>query len=227
VPKNLILRFALDQSVRLVGLAAVLFWSAGTINWWPGWAFVVISAAWAMAMAVVIVRNDPNLLAERINPPKGAKRWDAVLMSTHGLLQMAVYIVGGLDHRLGWTSGLPVAVQIAALVACFLGYAVTAWATSCNPFFSLIVRIQTDRGHTVATGGPYRLVRHPAYLGAVLLGFSLGMLLGSWWAFLIGIVDSLLMVLRTCLEDRDLQRELPGYPEYARRVPYRLLPGIW
>lgn len=76
-------------------------------------------------------------------------------------------------------------------------------------------------------GRPLPSVRHPAYLGAVLLGFSLGMLLGSWWAFLIGLVDSLLLVLRTGLEDRDLQRELPGYPEYARRVPYRLLPGIW
>ncbi len=225
--KNLIMRFALDQGVRLVGLGVMLFWTAGSIAWWPGWTFIVLSAAWVIATAVVIVRNDPNLLAERIAPPKGAKRWDVILMSTHGLLQMAVYAVGGLDHRFGWTSGLPIGAQLAALVACFLGYAVTVWATSCNPFFSLIVRIQTDRGHTVATGGPYRLVRHPAYAGAILLGVSLGVLLGSWWALLPGLLDSLLMLLRTYLEDRDLQQELPGYAEYARRVRYRLLPGIW
>ena len=94
-------------------------------------------------------------------------------MSTHGLLQMAVYIVGGLDHRFGWTSGLPIGAQLAALVACFLGYAVTVWATACTPFFSLIVRIQTDRGHTVATGGPYRLcatrpISEPCCLGSRL-----------------------------------------------------------
>ena len=225
--RNLIMRFALDQGVRLVGLGVMLFWTAGSIAWWPGWAFVVLSAAWVIATAVVIVRNDPHLLAERISPPKGAKRWDVVLMSTHGLLQMAIYVVGGLDHRFGWTSGVPIAAQLAALVACFLGYAVTVWATSCNRFFSLIVRIQTDRGHAVATGGPYRLVRHPAYAGAILLGVSLGLLLGSWWALLLGLLDSLLMFLRTYLEDRDLQRELPGYAEYARRVRYRLLPGIW
>lgn len=225
--KNLIMRFALDQGVRLVGLGVMLFWTAGSIAWWPGWAFVVLSAAWVIATAVVIVRNDPNLLAERISPPKGAKRWDVVLMSTHGLLQMAICVVGGLDHRFGWTSGVPIAAQLAALVACFLGYAVTVWATAYNRFFSLIVRIQTDRGHTVATGGPYRLVRHPAYAGAILLGASLGVLLGSWWALLLGLLDSLLMFLRTYLEERDLQRELPGYAEYARRVRYRLLPGIW
>ncbi|MCX6069768.1 MAG: isoprenylcysteine carboxylmethyltransferase family protein [Chloroflexi bacterium] len=227
MPRNLIVRFAVDQGVRLVGLGVMLFWSAGTLGWWPGWAFVAVSAAWVVATAVVIVRNNPNLLAERISPPKGAKRWDVILMSAHGILQMAVYVVGGLDRRFGWTAGLPLAAQLAALAACILGYAVTVWATACNPFFSLIVRIQTDRGHTVATAGPYRLVRHPAYAGAILLGASLGVLLGSWWAFLIGIVDSLLFVLRTFLEDRDLKRELPGYSDYARQVRYRLLPGIW
>ena len=225
--RNLIVRFAVDQGVRLVGLAVMLFWSAGTFNWWPGWALVAVSGAWVVATAVVIVRNDPSLLAERISPPKGAKRWDVILMSTHAIVQMGIYVVGGLDHRFGWTAGLPLAAQLTALAACILGYGLTAWATSCNPFFSLIVRIQTERGHAVATQGPYRLVRHPAYAGAVLLGFSFGVLLGSWWAFLIGLVDSLLMVLRTYLEDRDLLKELPGYPEYARRVRSRLLPGVW
>jgi protein-S-isoprenylcysteine O-methyltransferase Ste14 len=225
--RNLIVRFAVDQGVRLIGMGVMLFWAAGTVAWWPGWALVAISAAWVAATAVVVVRNDPNLLAERINPPKGSKRWDVLLMSTHALVQMAIYLVGGLDHRFGWTSGLPVAAQLIGLVGCVVGYGLAVWATSSNPFFSLIMRIQAERGHSVATGGPYRLVRHPAYAGAVLLGLAFGALLGSWWALLIGMLDSALMVLRTHLEDRDLQEELPGYSDYARQVPYRLLPGLW
>jgi protein-S-isoprenylcysteine O-methyltransferase Ste14 len=225
--KELILRFAIDQAVRLIGLGVVLFWSAGTMAWWPGWALVVVSGAWVVATEVVIVRNDPGLLAERINPPRGAKQWDTVLMSTHGLLQIGIYVVGGLHHRFGWACGLPVAAQLIGLVGCVLGYALAAWATYSNPFFSLIVRIQADRGHSVATGGPYRLVRHPAYLGAILLGVSFGALLGSWWALLVGALDSALMVLRTHLEDRDLRAELPGYTDYTRQVPFRLVPGIW
>ena len=224
--KNATFRFALDQAVKLVGMAAIIFWSAGTINWWPGWALVLLSAAWIVA-TIVILRDSPDLMAERLVPRKGAKRWDMAVVGVHGLVQFAVYVVGGLDRRFGWTAGLPLAAQLVALVTSCLSYALFGWATSSNPFFSLIVRIQTDRGHTVATGGPYRLVRHPGYLGGILLSPSLGLLLGSWWAFLIGLVDSLLMVLRTYLEDRDLKRELPGYSDYARQVRYRLLPGIW
>jgi len=224
--KNATFRFALDQGVKLVGMAVILFWSAGTVNWWPGWALVLLTAGWTVAM-IVILRDSPDLMAERLVPRKGAKRWDVAVVSAHGLVQSAVYVAGALDRRFGWTTSLPLAAQLAALVTSCLSYALFAWAASSNPFFSLIVRIQTDRGHAVATGGPYRLVRHPGYLGGILLSPSLGLLLGSWWAFSIGLVDSVLMVLRTRLEDRDLRRELPGYSEYASQVRYRLLPGIW
>jgi protein-S-isoprenylcysteine O-methyltransferase Ste14 len=224
---GLIGRFAIDQGVRLAGAGVILFGSAGTILWWPAWAFLAVSAAWVVATAAVIVRNDPSLLAERISPPKGGKRWDVILMSTHAMVQMAIYLVGGLDHRFGWTAGLPLAAQLAALGGCILGYGLTVWATACNPFFSLIVRIQSERGHTVATGGPYRVVRHPAYAGAVLLAVSLGTLFDSPWALLLGCFDGLLMIMRTRLEDRDLQLELTGYAEYAGRVRYRLVPGVW
>jgi len=101
------------------------------------------------------------------------------------------------------------------------------WATASNTFFSQVVRIQTERGHTVATGGPYRYLRHPGYFGAILYELAAPILLGSWPALLISSVSAALLVLRTALEDRTLQAELPGYTEYARRVRYRLLPGIW
>jgi protein-S-isoprenylcysteine O-methyltransferase Ste14 len=137
------------------------------------------------------------------------------------------YILAGLDQRYGWTNGFPVAAQIAAVAICILSYALFIWAMASNRFFSQIVRIQSDRDHVVATAGPYRYVRHPGYAGMVVFELAMSTLLGSWWAILAGGVCSSLIILRTALEDRTLQVELPGYAEYARQVRYRLLPGVW
>jgi protein-S-isoprenylcysteine O-methyltransferase Ste14 len=103
----------------------------------------------------------------------------------------------------------------------------TAWAMACNPFFSQVVRIQSERGHTVATTGPYRYVRHPAYIGMILFEPGMSALLGSWWAIIVGVMYAILIIVRTALEDRTLQAELTGYADYARQVRYRLIPGIW
>jgi protein-S-isoprenylcysteine O-methyltransferase Ste14 len=148
-------------------------------------------------------------------------------MSLLGLIQLARYIVAGLDQRYSWTGGFPFAAQVAALVVCILGYALVVWATASNPFFSQIVRIQSERGHVVATGGPYHYLRHPAYLGAILFELAVPVLLASWWAFLLSLVNVLLIIFRTALEDRTLRAELAGYDDYARQVHHRLLPGIW
>lgn len=225
--KRIMARFALRESMGILFTGIILFWSAGTIRWWPGWALVALDSAWIIATGTVVLRNHPDLLAERLGPRQGAKRWDTVLMSGHGLLQIAVLIVAGLDHRYGWTAALPASAQVAALLVSALGYALVVWATASNPFFSLIVRIQTERGHSVIAAGPYAHVRHPAYAGGVLTNVFTPILLGSAWALLIGSIDALLMILRTALEDRALRAELPGYPEYALRVRYRLLPHIW
>jgi protein-S-isoprenylcysteine O-methyltransferase Ste14 len=148
-------------------------------------------------------------------------------MSILGLVQLVRYIVAGLDQRHGWTGSFPLAAQIAALMVCVLGYALVVWATASNAFFSQIVRIQFERGHTVATGGPYHYVRHPAYVGAILYELAVPILLASWWALIVSGLNAILLILRTALEDRTLQAELTGYDEYARQVRYRLLPGIW
>ncbi len=224
---RLSVRFALREALGIASTGVALFWSAGTMAWWPAWAVLGITSAWVVSTAVVILRRNPSLLAERLGPRPGAKRWDTALMSVHGLLQLGVYIVGGLDRRYAWSAGPPLVLQIAGLVGCALGYALVVWATASNPFFSQIVRIQTERGHTVADGGPYRAVRHPANAGGVLIGVALGIATGSSWAVLIGAADAVLMVARTALEDRALRAELRGYGDYASRVRYRLIPGIW
>ena len=224
---RLITRYAIRETMGIVVMGVALFWSAGQIGWWPAWASIAVMLAWITATAIVIFRFNPDLLAERLGPRKGAKPWDTAIMSILGLTQLARYIVAGLDQRYGWTSGFPLAAQMAALAVCVLGYALFVWATASNTFFSQIVRIQFERGHTVATGGPYHYVRHPAYAGAILYELAVPVLLASWWALIASGLSAILLILRTALEDRTLQAELAGYVAYARQVRHRLVPGIW
>jgi protein-S-isoprenylcysteine O-methyltransferase Ste14 len=224
---GIMLRYAVREIMGVVLMGVGLLWSAGRIDWWPAWACMGIMLAWIIATAIVISRRSPDLLAERLGPRKGAKSWDTSIMSAVGIIQLARYILAGLDQRYGWTSGISLSAQVVALIVSILGYALVVWATASNPFFSQIMRIQSERGHAVATGGPYRAVRHPAYLGTILFELAVPILLHSWWALLASSANALLLVVRTALEDRTLLTELPGYGEYASRVRYRLLPGIW
>lgn len=225
--KKLIARFAIRETMGVVIMGVALFWSAGRIDWWPAWALLAVMLAWIIAMGFAIIRFNPDLLAERLGPRKGGKQWDMTIMGIVGLAELARLIIAGLDQRYGWTGGFPIAAQIAALAVCALGYALGVWATASNAFFSQIVRIQTERGHAVATGGPYQYVRHPAYVGTILYQLAMPVLLASWWALIPGGVNAILLVIRTALEDRTLQAELSGYADYARLVRHRLLPGIW
>jgi len=220
-------RYAIREVLGLVVMSVALFGSAGRIDWWAAWAALGVMAAWIAATAIILFRTNPGLLAERLGPRRGAKSWDTAIMSLLGLIQLARYILAGLDQRYGWTGGLPLAAQVAALALCILGYVLVVWATASNAFFSQIVRIQSERGHAVATGGPYRHVRHPAYAGAILYELAVPVLLASWPALIVSSLNALLLIVRTALEDRTLQAELIGYQEYVREVRYRLIPGIW
>ena len=225
--KKLLARYLLGSILSLVGGGVFLFWPAGRINWWPAWGVLGVNAFMMAAMGFVIFRLYPDLAAERLSPPKGAKVWDRAINSGIRSIQLARYIVAGLDQRNGWTGGFPAGVQIAALAISFLGYSIIPWAVANNKFFSQIVRIQSDRGHSVASSGPYRFVRHPGYLGMIAFELAVPIMLASWWSLLISVGNAFLIILRTALEDRTLQAELPGYKEYAQHVLYRLLPGVW
>ncbi len=221
-------RYLTREVLGVVGMGVALFWSAGRLDWWPAWASLAVMAFWTAATAFIVLRHNPALLAERLGPRQGEKRWDAAIVPLIGLVTLARYILAGLDQRHGWTGGLPLGVQLAALALCILGNDVLfVWATAANTFFSRIVRVQSERGHTVVTSGPYRWVRHPAYTGSILYELAVPFLLASWPALIAGGVSTLLLILRTALEDRTLQAELAGYADYVRRVRYRLLPGIW
>jgi len=222
-----IVRFLVREAMGLLMLAAILFLPAGRLDWVMGWALIGITFLWASATALVGILRTPGLLAERLGPRKGAKTWDTVIMSIVGLATIARCIVAGLDVRFGWTTGISLPFQIATLAIAMVGYALVVWATAANAFFSQIVRIQKERGHTVATGGPYQFVRHPGYVGTILFELATPIMLGSWWALIPGGLSALLFVVRTALEDKTLLEELDGYREYAERTRYRLLPGIW
>ncbi len=222
-----VIRWLVRESVGVVFVAVTLFVPAGTLRWGWGWALVGVYAAWTAANAILLIPTSPELLAERGRRRKDAKRWDAALLAVIGVATIAKHLVAGFDYRFGWSAALPIWLHTVCLIAAASGYALVTWGMVANAYFSLVVRIQEDRGHQVATGGPYRFVRHPGYAGTFVFELATPLMLGSLWALIPGGLMALAMVVRTALEDRTLRAELPGYAEYAQRTRYRLLPGVW
>ncbi|MHB0857659.1 MAG: methyltransferase family protein [Anaerolineae bacterium] len=208
-----------------VVMGALLFLAAGRLDWPGAWAYVILITTGTIVSTLLLPKD---LQAERSTMQQGSKRWDialALIVARFGPL--AVLLTAGLDRRFGWSGNLAAGLQALGLLLTALGVVFTTWAMLSNRFFSALVRIQTDRGHTVVSTGPYALVRHPGYLGASVAQLAMPLALSSWWAMLPALVTLAVLVVRTTLEDRTLQAELPGYREYAQRVRYRLLPGVW
>ncbi len=211
----------------LVFIGALVFLAAGRCDWLWAWVFLGLFAVASLVNVLILIPTNPGLLAQRsrgLREP-GGKTWDKAITSLAvGLLPLAAWIIAGLEVRLGG-SAMPTGLHILGAAGFALGWVLVLWATYANAFFSTTVRIHD--GQTVQTGGPYRFVRHPGYVGAVLYQLATPFLLGSWWALAPMALTVPLLVLRTALEDRMLQEELAGYREYAGRVHYRLLPGVW
>lgn len=225
--KQLITRYIFTEIASLAGMGLALFWSAGKLNWWPGWAALMVMLGWLAATAAIMYKLNPALLEDRLSAREGSKTWDAVIVSSISLITLVRYIVAGLDERHGWSGEFPVSWQIIALIICAIGYAIFTWATASNTFFSKVVRIQSERNHQVVSNGPYRYLRHPAYLGAILYELAVSFLFASWWSLVVSGLSAALLVIRTGLEDRTLMKDLLGYNDYAQKVKYRLIPGIW
>jgi len=208
-------------------IGIVLFVSAGRLDWPMAWVYVGIYFAGVLVNGIVLGRRDPEVINERGRGLRGTKSWDKVWVAISAPLPLIMLAVAGLDAgRFGW-SLMPLPLAVAGLVTLVLGDAVIAWAMSANTYFSTTVRIQDDRGHQVMTSGPYRFVRHPGYVGMILIYLGAPIMLGSWWALIPGGLNAVAFIVRTALEDRTLQEELGGYSDYAGRVRYRLLPGVW
>jgi len=170
------------------------------------------------------------LLAERQNLQsiKNAKAWDKVLAPLMAVsIVFPMVIAAGLDNRYNWSPEFSLWLVLTGFIFISLGYALATWAFVVNRFFTSVVRLQTERGHVVYDSGPYRFVRHPGHAGNILPLFGIVLALGSVWTLIPAIIALTITVVRTVLEDQTLQEELPGYRDYARRVRYRLTPGIY
>jgi protein-S-isoprenylcysteine O-methyltransferase Ste14 len=213
----------IQAALIVLANAVALFAAAGTIEIFGFWVYVAIFAA---MMAASFAFLDPGLLRERMRP--GGER-PPLALHLFALVLLLHWIVAGLDRgRFHWSDDVPAWLRAAGLIAVAAGYGLALWAMLVNRFFSSVVRIQSDRGQYVITTGPYRWIRHPGYLAGIVIFVASGIALGSWLATAMLIVLSLPFVLyRAITEDRVLQSELPGYRDYADRVRWRVLPGIW
>lgn len=213
--------------ITLALAIAILFGTSGKLDWVWGWLYVASYLVIVVFNAVILLPRHSELIAERGRMKKDAKSWDKMISIPLTILSLGVWVVAGLDIRFAWTGGISLALQIVSFIIYILGNLMVTWAMVSNKYFSTMVRIQEERGHTVAISGPYQFVRHPGYLGMIFSWLFTALTLGSWWTLIPGVLLVSVYVLRTALEDRTLQAELDGYKEYAERVRYRLLPGIW
>ena len=202
----------------------------GDLRWWQAWLYSLLILVAGIGGRIWAEQRNPGITAERQNKESfhDAKVWDKVLAPLMAVsVVFPMVIVAGLDHRYNWSPGFPPCTSALGFIFIVFGYAFAAWALAENRFFSSMVRIQTERGHEVCDSGPYKFVRHPGYAGNIFALFGIVLALGSAWTLIPALVAIIISVIRTALEDQTLQEELPGYRDYARRVRYRLIPGIY
>jgi len=216
------------QSILIIIGLVILFASAGTLAWINAWIYAGLVSIYQVISTVVLARVNPQLLNERGTVIKaGTKTFDKVWVAIVPIFTFGNLVVMGFDAvRYQW-SVMPFWLTYIGIFMFVAATPIATWAMAVNKFFEWTVRIQDDRQQYVCTSGPYGTIRHPGYIGLIVSLLAYPFILGSWWGFLPNGILSLIIVIRTALEDRTLQKELPGYREYAQKVKYRLIPLIW
>lgn len=206
---------------------AILFISAGRLNYWQGIIYVALGLIMA-TLNYTVFRIDPELLAERSKPGQNTPWWDKAILGFSFLVTISMYVVAGLDSgRYHCSPDFHWSITLLGILFTALGQLLFLVAQKQNKYFSSTVRIQKDREHQVCESGLYHFVRHPAYLGMMLQSAGFPLLFGSVWSFIpIGLM-MILLIIRTYLEDQTLLNDLKGYLEYAERTEYRILPYVW
>jgi len=206
-------------------IIAITFIGAGRIDYWQGWIYNGLNIIFVMLSYFLLPRE---LIEERLKPKEGMKKWDKICSIVSMPVSFAILVISILDGgRYDWEPQIPILVVIIGVVVYTIGQIIILWAKKVNKFFSIVVRIQKDRGQTVCKDGPYRFVRHPGYLGGLLYIIVTPFVLASFWGLIPAVIAVVLLFIRTYLEDKTLQRELEGYTDYTSEARYRLLPGIW
>lgn len=207
--------------------ASLLFLTAGTLRWTEAWIYIGLFFIYGIVIGAWMKKHDPALFRERATIKIPKRGWDKIIGIGLGLFFIPIYIIPGFDAvRHGW-SDVPVSAKILGFILFMVSVAWTAKVAKENTYLSRIVEIQEDRGHKVITTGPYRVVRHPMYLGSVGYLISIPLALGSLYTLIPSALCIFLLIIRTLFEDKTLHSELEGYPEYAKKTRYRIFPGIW
>ncbi|MBI9012263.1 MAG: isoprenylcysteine carboxylmethyltransferase family protein [Clostridiales bacterium] len=217
-------RRVIQVFITLMVQLLILFLAAGNLKW--VWIYVFICCSLVILVINFIVIPD-EVIKERGRKKKNVKIWDKVINGLNIIPSLGIYVVSGLDHRFGWTESFPIWIHLSGLLLFFSSSMLFTWSMVSNSFFSTMVRIQDERNHTVATSGPYKYIRHPGYVGFIVMILSTPLLFGSLYALICSIISMILIIIRTSLEDKTLNEELAGYNEYAKQVKYKLIPFIW
>jgi protein-S-isoprenylcysteine O-methyltransferase Ste14 len=206
----------------------LLFVPAGTLHWTAAWVFLGFMLVIGLACGWWLAKNNPALLAERMRSPiqPNQPAADKKFLAVFGLVVLIWFVTIGLDERFH-PSRMPLAPQALGLVLLILSTVFIMWVFRENSFAAAVVKVQAERGHHVVSSGPYAFVRHPMYSGAVLFMVGIALLLGSWWGTAMSPIFAILFGIRIGIEENTLMAGLPGYADYAARVRYRLVPGLW
>jgi protein-S-isoprenylcysteine O-methyltransferase Ste14 len=226
--KKAMIQRGLQVFIGTLLIGVVLFLAAGRLDWTMGWVYIGLQFLGLLINATILIIKNPELIAARARlPDEATAKFDKIFGVVYTLMLFATMAVSGLDAgRFGWST-MPTWVQYVSIALFIFGWLFSLWAMVSNKYFETTVRIQVDRGHQTVTSGPYAFVRHPGYVGFILLFGATPTLLGSWWGLVPAGVLSVVFILRTIREDQTLLEELTEYQEYAKKVRYRLLPGIW
>ena len=206
---------------------SILFISAGRIYYWQGLVYLMIGLVMVL-LNYTVLRIDAELLKERSKPGEGTKNWDKAILGLSFLMTISMYITAGLDSgRYHWSPDFHWSLYLLGIILTITGQLLFLIAQKQNKFFSSTVRIQTNREHVVCETGLYKIVRHPAYMGSIIQALGFPILFGSLWSIIpIGLLI-ILFITRTYLEDQTLKNELKGYPEYADKTRYKIIPYVW
>jgi len=222
-----ILKTTMKVIIGIVVLLLLLFGSAGTIYWIEAWILIIIYFIYVMGSFFWLKKNNPELLKGRTSRRNEGKWWDKIILTIYTILLMFMLVICGIDAvRFHW-SNLPLILKIIGFIGYIPSVIIIFLTIKENAYLSEVVRIQKDRSQQVVKTGPYKYVRHPMYSGIILMILFTPFALGSFIALIFSGLIIILFIIRTYLEDKTLQNELPGYKEYIKKVRYRLVPGLW
>ena len=224
----MIAKLLLQNTIVVIAMGALLFAAAGSLDWPAAWVMLIVSAILGPACGLWLAKTDPALLAERMRPTFQANQpaADKIFMLIFFLALLLWLVAIGLDRRAN-ASDVPLLLQALGLAMYLLSIAFIMWVFRENSFAAPVVKVQAARHQRVISSGPYAFVRHPMYSGVMLYFLGIPLLLGSWWGAALAPVFALLFAIRARIEERALIEGLPGYADYAERVRYRLVPGLW